>query len=372
MRQTTIGRAVTVAALVSLLLAAACGGNSTAPTPPSTGPVVSSITPNSGPSIGGTAVTINGQRFDATATVTIGGVEARNVTLVSANSLTAVTGSRNIGVADVAVTVGGQRGVLPNGFTYTAAGVVTNAPPVISNVQAIGGENQPAGFAESAGEITASAVVTDAETPDMGLVYQWTADAGTFTGSGASVRWKAPTLSGPPVTARLTLTVIERYTGTDTTGNPVASEHRVSAGTTVSVHDSPKEVGELAIAFLTDFSTSSVSPAAAVRHFYTGCPGREDELEDIRDNRAQYVITSYELGTPAVTIEFGGVCPYRSRTGDACVSVSCEWDSTTRATGEKGTARGTCFLTSVYRESKWQLCDSNFEGQPGSLSQFMR
>jgi IPT/TIG domain len=365
-------RAAVVSALTSLLLVPACGGSSTAPTPPSNGPIVSSINPNSGPSIGGTAVTISGQRFDATASVTIGGAEARNVTLVSANTLTAVTGSRNIGVVDVAVTVGGQRGVLANGFTYTAAGAVANAPPVISNLRAVGGANQPSGFAESAGEITASAVVTDAETPDTGLVYEWTADAGTFTGTGASVRWKAPAISGPPVTARLTLTVIERYTSSDSSGNPVASEHRVSAATTVSVHDSVKEVGELATAFLTDFSTSSVSPEAAVRHFYTGCPGRQDELADIRDNRAQYLITAYDLGTPTVTIDFGGVCPFRSRTGDACISLSCEWDSTTRATGEKGTARGTCFLTSVYRESKWQLCDSNFQGQPGIMSQFMR
>ena len=371
MRHTTARCAMLAIALTTLLVAG-CGGSSTAPTPPSTGPAVSSISPNSGPSIGGTTVTINGQRFDGTATVTIGGVEARNVTLVSANSLTAITGSRSIGVADVAVTVGAQRGVLANGFTYTAAGAVTNAPPVISNLQAIGGANQPAGFAESGGEITASAVVTDAETSDTALVFQWTADAGTFTGTGTSVTWKAPTLSGPPVTARLTLTVIERYTGSDSTGNPVASEHRVSAATTVSVHSSVKEVGELATAFLTDFSTSSVSPEVAVRHFYSGCPGRQEELEDIRDNREQYLITSHELGTPAVTIDFGGVCPFRSRTGDACVTMSCEWDSTVRATGEKGTAKGTCFLTSVYRESKWQLCDSNFQGQPGIMSQFMR
>jgi hypothetical protein len=372
MRPTTSRFVLDRAAVTSMLIVAACGGSPTAPTSPTSGPVVSSISPNSGPSIGSTTVTINGQRFEATAAVTIGGVEARNVTLVSANSLTAVTGSRNIGPADVAVTIEGQRGVLPNGFTYTAAGAVTNTPPVISNLRAIGGANQPAGFAESGGEITASAVVTDAETSETDLMFQWTADAGTFTGTGPSVRWTAPALSGPPVTARLTLTVIERYTGSDSSGNPVPSEHRVSAVTTVSVHASVKEVGELATAFLTDFSTSSVSPETAVRHFYTGCPGRQQELEDIRDNRAQYLITSYKLGTPAVTIDFGGVCPYRSRTGDACISLSCEWDSTTRATGEKGTARGTCFLTSVYRESKWQLCDSNFQGQPGSLSHFMR
>ena len=70
--------------------------------------------------------------------MTIGGVEAKNVTFVSANTLTATTGPRNIGAADVAVTVAGQRGVLANGFTYTASGAVTNAPPVISSLRAVG------------------------------------------------------------------------------------------------------------------------------------------------------------------------------------------------------------------------------------------
>ena len=107
------------------------------------------------------------------------------------------------------------------------------------------------------------------------------------------------------------MTVTERYTGTDATGNPVPSEHKVSAVTSVSVHDSVKENGELATAFLTDFSNSSVSPEAAVRYFYTGCPGRQDELKDIQDNRAKYLITAHKLGSPAVNINFGGVCAFR-------------------------------------------------------------
>lgn len=362
-----------VAALASLLLGAACGGSPTTPSPPATGPIVSSISPNSGPSVGGTAVTISGQRFDATAAVAIGGVEARNVTFVSANTLTAVTGSRNIGAADVAVTVAGQRGVLPNGFTYTASGAVTNTPPVISSVTAVGSATRaPAGLAESNEELSVTAVVTDAETPAAGLVFEWTADAGTFAGAGASVKWKAPALFGSPVSAKLTLTVVERYTGTDAAGNPVASEHRATAITSVSVHDSLKENGELATAFLTEFSNSEISPEVAIRYFYGGCSGRQEELNDIRDNRAQYRITSHKLGTPAVTINFGGVCPYRARPGDACISLSCEWNSTVRSTGQTGTARGTCFLTSVYRDSRWQLCDSNFQGDPGMMPQFMR
>jgi hypothetical protein len=360
-------------ALTAMLLAAACGGSSTAPTPPPTGPIVSSITPNTGPSIGGTAVTINGQRFDASAIVTIGGVAATNVTFVSPNALSATTGSRNAGPADVAVTVAGQRGVLANGFTYTSSGPVVNAPPIIGSVTAVGNRaNQPPGFADANEELTVTAVVTDAETAITALTFAWTADAGTLTGTGTSVKWKAPALFGSPITAKITLTVTERYTGTDAAGNPVPSEHTVSAVTSVSVHDSVKENGEMATAFLADFSNSSVSPETAVRYFYDRCGGKREELQDITDNRATYTINSYKLGQPTVSINFDGICPYRSKPGDACISLSCEWNSTTKATQKVGTARGTCYLTSVYRESKWQLCDSNFEGAGGTTSLFMR
>jgi hypothetical protein len=361
------------AGAVALQLAvAACGGSSPGPSPDPIGPVVSSITPASGPSVGGTSVTITGQRFDVSATVTIGGVDAKSVALVSPSQLTAVTGPRSTGPADVTVTVAGQRGVLPNGFTYTSSSV-TNAAPVVSSLTAVGSRpNEPAGFADANEELKVTAVVTDAETPISELVFEWAADSGTFTGTGASVTWKAPAVFGGPVTAKLTLTVVERYTGTDAGGNPVPSEHRVSAVTSVSVHDSIKENGDLATAFLEDFSNSSISPEAAVRYFYDGCSGKDAELQDIKDNRATYIIDSYELGTPKTSIDFDGICAFRARKADACVTISCEWHSTERATGDKGVARGTCYLTSVYRDSKWQLCTSEFEGATSFRTAFMR
>jgi hypothetical protein len=365
-------RAWRACALGLQVLAAACGGSSTGPSPQPTGPIVSSITPASGPSVGGTSVTITGQRFDATATVTIGGVDAKNVAFVSPNQLTAVTGPRSIGPADVAVTVAGQQARLRNGFTYTSSSV-TNAAPVVKDLTAVGGRrHEPAGFADANEELKVTAVVTDVETAVSDLVFEWAADAGTFSGAGASVTWKAPALFGAPATAKLTVTVIERYTGTDAAGNPVPSEHRVSAVTSVSVHDSPDENADLATDFLKDFSNSSISPESAVRYFYDGCSGKAAELQDIKDNRAKYVIDSYKLGTPRVSIDFGGICAFRARTGDACISLSCEWHSTEKATGDTGVARGTCYLTSVYRDSKWQLCNSEFEGVTSFRTAFMR
>jgi hypothetical protein len=272
----------------------------------------------------------------------------------------------------VAVTVAGQRGVLANGFTYTSSSVA-NAEPVVTSLTAVGSRpDEPAGFADANEELKVTAVVTDAETPVSDLTFEWAADAGTFTGTGPSVTWKAPALFGAPTMAKITLTVIERYTGTDATGNPVSREHRVSAVTSVSVHDSEKEIGDLATAFLTDFSNSAISPEAAVRYFYDGCSGKAAELQDIKDNRATYVVNSYKLGTPRVSVDFEGTCAFRARKADACVSMSCEWHSTEIASGDNGVARGTCYLTSVYRDTKWQLCTSEFEGTTSFRTAFMR
>ncbi len=54
-------------------------------------PTVSSIAPATGPTTGGTPVTITGTNFQSGATVTIGAQQAANVTVVSATSITALT-----------------------------------------------------------------------------------------------------------------------------------------------------------------------------------------------------------------------------------------------------------------------------------------
>lgn len=87
-------------------------------------PVVSAILPNSDNIAGGTAVTITGSGFQPSATVTIGGTAAANVSVVNATTLTAVTPAHSAGAVDVTVTnLDGRSGTLALGFTYT------NSPP---------------------------------------------------------------------------------------------------------------------------------------------------------------------------------------------------------------------------------------------------
>lgn len=87
-------------------------------------PTITGINPNSGPTAGGTAVTISGTNFthtiSANPTVTIGGNAATNVVLVSTTSITCNTPAGTVGAKDVVVTVpDGQSTTLTNGFTYT-------------------------------------------------------------------------------------------------------------------------------------------------------------------------------------------------------------------------------------------------------------
>ncbi len=56
-----------------------------------TAPTVTSVSPNSGTTAGGTAVTITGTNFATGATVTFGGTAATNVVVASSTSITATT-----------------------------------------------------------------------------------------------------------------------------------------------------------------------------------------------------------------------------------------------------------------------------------------
>lgn len=86
-------------------------------------PNVTKIEPATGPTTGGTAVTITGTNFLVGASVTIGGAAATDVQVVNKTSMTAKTGAvSTAGVGDVVVTnPDAKSGTLAGGFTYTSA-----------------------------------------------------------------------------------------------------------------------------------------------------------------------------------------------------------------------------------------------------------
>jgi hypothetical protein len=89
-------------------------------------PTLTSVSPTSGPTAGGTTITLTGSSFVSGATVRVGGTAATNVTFVSATQLTARTPAGTAGARDVQVTnPNGQSATRTGGFTYTAVAAPT-------------------------------------------------------------------------------------------------------------------------------------------------------------------------------------------------------------------------------------------------------
>jgi hypothetical protein len=348
-----------IPAVFAVSFLAGCSGP-TKPGPVVDPPTVQSIAPAAGPMAGGTSITIRGTNFASGAAVTIGGRPATEVTLQSADAITARTPSgASAGAVDVAVTINGRTGTLAGGFQYEAA--VTNTAPIIRSVGAQGARaGEPPNFGDVGETLRISSVVEDAETAPANLAYDWKASCGgVFTGIGGQVEWQVPASALAPQICTIDLIVID-------------GPHRVTSSTLIRVHDSPREMRNLAFLFLTEFATSTIPASTVVRHFSDACSaGKAAELRDVGDNRATRTITSHTYGVPAATIAFGGVCAYRSRSGDACVRTPVEWRSIIKSSGAPETAVGTSHISGVYRESRWWLCWSDFEGKTTSGLTFM-
>ena len=85
-------------------------------------PTVTSVSPSSGPTAGGTIITINGTNFVSGATVRVDGVSATGVTFLSGSQLRANTPAGSAGAANVQVTnPDSQSATLNSAFTYTAS-----------------------------------------------------------------------------------------------------------------------------------------------------------------------------------------------------------------------------------------------------------
>jgi hypothetical protein len=111
--------------LLAAVLTLGCNSDSNAPVPlPLV--TVTGVSPASGPETGGTSVTITGTNFVDVTSVTIGGREVGNRTVLSATQISGTTPSSiSIGPKDVVVTSSSHSSDICSGcFTYTEA-----APP---------------------------------------------------------------------------------------------------------------------------------------------------------------------------------------------------------------------------------------------------
>ena len=93
-------------------------------------PTLTSISPTSGPSSGGTVITLTGTNFASGGTVRVNGVAATSVTFVSATQVRATTPAGSAGARTVQITnPDGQSASLTNAFTYVGGPGLTSVSP---------------------------------------------------------------------------------------------------------------------------------------------------------------------------------------------------------------------------------------------------
>ena len=119
-RATTPGGSVGQAAIV----VTSPSGSALSPTPFTyVQQAVSSISPSTGPFVGGTPITISGSFLQGTTAVTIGGVPCTNLTAVNSTTVTAVTPPGSVGPATVVLS--GTKGTVTVSGGYSYTGVET-------------------------------------------------------------------------------------------------------------------------------------------------------------------------------------------------------------------------------------------------------
>ena len=207
-------------------------------------PSITTVSPNSGLSTGGTAVTITGTDFVSGATVTFGGTSA-SVTFVNSTQLDVTTPAHVVGAVDVVVTnPDAQFDTSVNGYTYDSAPApsVTGVSPTSGSTAGgtsvtITGANFAAGATVKFDTLAATGVTfvdsttITATTPAhaLGAVSVTVTNADTQSGTRAS----AYTYATPPAP---TVSTISPSTGSTAGGTSVTiTGANFAAGATVTI-----------------------------------------------------------------------------------------------------------------------------------------
>lgn len=175
-------------------------------------PVITGLSPTSGPIAGGQTVVISGTGLSGVASVTFGSAAA-TIIGSTATSVTVTTPSRPAGVATVTLTALGGSATSPSPYTYLALPTVTGVSPAagptaggqsvtiqgtnLSGTTAVSFDGLPATVTGSTA--TSATVITPARTGGVVNVAV-TAGGGTATGSGVYTYVAPPTVIGinPP------------------------------------------------------------------------------------------------------------------------------------------------------------------------------
>jgi hypothetical protein len=204
-------------------------------------------------------------------------------------------------------------------------------------------------------EVEITAVAEDAQTPAELLTYEWTAEpaGGTFTSQGRTARWRAPTDGPVPSDYAIRVTVRDLTLSATMTTSPIR------------VNDGIREMRALAETFLGDFIVSTNTAEFCVRNFSDSCPGKQQELIDIRENREDFTIlpaqSTYRVAEVHLNSGWLNCTSPQGPGSCALVVAPSRFVSINHQTGRVEVAPGDALISGIFEQNRWRLCDSRYD-----------
>ncbi|WP_284758092.1 Ig-like domain repeat protein [Agrobacterium sp. fls2-241-TYG-188a] len=251
-------------------------------------PVVISLSPSTGSTSGGTAITIAGTDFTGATNVTIGGQAATNVSVVSATQITATTPAHIAGAVDVVVTTPGGSGTLTNGFTYS-----TSTPTVV-----VTASNANPSLGDT---VTLTATLSNGSSPSGTVTFKdngATLGTGTISGTTASYSTSGLGTGSHSITAE--------YAGDTNNAATTSSSITVSVGQstpTVVVTSSNANPSLGDTVTLTATLSNGSSPSGTVTFKDNGATLGTGTISG---TTASYSTSGLSTGSHSITAEYAG------------------------------------------------------------------
>lgn len=233
-------------------------------------PVVTSVAPSSGPTSGGTGVTLTGTGFTGATTVAFAGIPATSAMVNSATQITAVTPAGSAGAAAVTVTTPGGTSAPDAFFFYAAPPALDSAGPVqgpaaggvvvtltgsnLLNATAVrfGSTNAASFTVVSATQITATAPPGTGSSPITVITPGGTSNPVTFTYVVAPTLTALAPTNGPTSAGTVvTLTGTNLATASAVTFGGTAVSFTVASDTQITAIVPAGPVGPVAVSVTT-------------------------------------------------------------------------------------------------------------------------
>ncbi|WP_369986802.1 autotransporter domain-containing protein [Pseudomonas xanthosomatis] len=210
-------------------------------------PTLSSVSPNTGSTAGGTSVTLTGTNFSGATAVTFDGISATGIVVVNATTITATTPAHAAGAVNVVVTTPGGTAPLSNGYTYvTPAPTLSNVSPssgstaggtgvTLTGTNFSGATAVTFGGTSATGIVVVNATTITATTPAhaAGAVDVVVTTPG---GTGPLVSGYTYIAPSPPVAGAVSVTV-----AANSSANPITLNLSGGTATSVAVASGPSQ-----------------------------------------------------------------------------------------------------------------------------------